>query len=217
MALDKRQTSLWVKVVIGFIAVAMVLLLTLPAIGSILNSGDGGDDTATQANMGTLDAIAATYQPTILSFEDQLQGEETSATVYVNLGNAYFDWALEVQSAASQGLVPAGSDTSLWLSSASYYDQAIAAGVEEPGVLTDMAVAKFYTGDTAAAIASVERALTGDPEFLLGYYNAGIFYADAGRTDEAVAAYERYLELDPGDSPERTQFVQDQLAQLQGG
>jgi tetratricopeptide (TPR) repeat protein len=216
MALDKGQTKLWVKIVIGFLAISMVALFTPGIIGMFTSDGD---DTATsaEANMGTLDAIAASYQPTILSYEDALQSGEASATAYVGLGNAYFDWAIEVQGAASQGLVPTGADTSLWLTSVTYYEQAVAAGDSTPQVLTDMAVAQFYSGDTEGAIASVEQALAESPDFLLAHYNAGIFLADAGRTDEAIVAFERYIELDPGDSPERTQYVQDQLAQLEAG
>ena len=215
MALDKGQTKLWVKIVIGFLAVSMVALFT-PGIIGMFTSGDDST-TSAEPNMGTLDAIAASYQPTILSYEEGLQSGEASATLYVNLGNAYFDWALEVQSAASQGLVPTGADTSLWLTAVTYYEQAVAAGETTPQVLTDMAVAQFYSGDTDGAIASVEQALADSPDFLLAYYNAGIFYAAAGRTGDAVVAFERYIELDPGDSPERTQYVQDQLAELEAG
>lgn len=191
MAINKKKTPPIIKAGIILIAVVLVAAFTVPFIspGTFSSQGTGGSTAE-----GQLDAIAANYAGSIAAFEGQLASEPTSYTPLVNMGNTYFDWALDVQQ-AQQGA--GAADRPLWISATVYYERALAQQPGDPAVTTDLAIAYYYSGDTLKAIETVEPAMENNPEFASAFFNAGIFYRDAGRLEEAAGAMTRYLELDP--------------------
>ncbi len=209
MAINKKKASPGIR--IGIIVVAGLLVLSfIPwgGLGVFSNSGSqGGSGT-----QGELDAIASKYAPRVSGLERMLASEPTSYTVLVQIGHAYSGWGGEVQS-SSAGAIEA--DRPLWLSAVVFYDRALAVNATIPPDLTDAAIARFYSGDTAGAIERIESVWEIDPDFAPAYFNAGIFYESAGRLSDAIASFERYLELDPeGQGPGDPDFARTALTRL---
>lgn len=208
MAIDKRKAPAVVK--IGIIIVCLLLVLAfIPwgGLGLFTGPGPGG-----VSGTGTLDAIAARHAPRVAGLEMVLASQPASYTVLMQLGHTYYDWAAEIMTAPA---VPPGSDRPLWLAAVSFYDQALAINATVPGDITDAAIARYYAGDTAGAIELIATALEIDPNFAPAHFNAGIFYEAAGRVSEALAAYQRYLELDPqGVGPGSLTMAQNAIARL---
>lgn len=207
MAISKKQSSVWVKVVLVVVIVAFVGTLVPAAF--LGGQGDtGGGATSTGA---TLERIAQTHLPTVRSNTAVLASDPTSYTALVNLGNAYYDWGLQLQQ--EFGAV-SGHDLPMWISAANAYEQAIAVRPGDPSVATDMAVALFYAGQTARSVEVIEQVIAESPEFAPVFFNGGFIYRSVGETAKAVTALERYLELEPeGDFVSAAQSI---LAELQG-
>ncbi len=190
MAINKKKASPVVK--IGIIAVGALLVLSfLPwsSLGLLMSNNQNSSTTGTQ---GQLDAISAKYTGTVAGLEQALASDPTSYTVLVNLGNTYFDWGVEVQQTNV-----AGADKPIWVTASVYYDRALNITPGDPAVTTDAAIATYYSGDTAKAIALVAPVMKANPEFAPAFFNAAIFYDSSGMTNEAALAASAYLKLDP--------------------
>jgi tetratricopeptide (TPR) repeat protein len=208
VAINKRKASPGIR--IGIIVVAVMLVLSFIPWGS-LGVFSGGNNTQ-QSTQGQLDGLAAQYMPRVAAFDQSLASEPTSYTVLVSLGNTYFDWGLDVQRLPNAG---GGADRPMWISAANFYDRALAVNATEPPVLTDAAIAHFYAGDVAESIALVEAVFAQTDEFAPAYFNAGIFYGAAGMNAQALAAFERYLELDPDGQAGDPQLAASRITELQ--
>ncbi len=192
MALNKAQTSVGVKIVLGFIIVAFVVSL-------IPWNGCSSTTTGTPTGTGT-DAVSqvnAQYQPTVAALTAQLQSDPTSYTVLVNLGNSYFDWAIGVQGASQGSTSTVGADAPLWIAAKDAYRRAVEVKADEASVLTDYAIVTFYSGDTVNAIKIAEGVTKTNPDFAPAWFNLGVFYSALGQNGKAIAAYEKSLEIDP--------------------
>ncbi|MBE0416961.1 MAG: tetratricopeptide repeat protein [Coriobacteriia bacterium] len=207
MAINKRQSALWVKVVVIFVVVAFVGSL-IPA----LFLGNRGTQPATGATEtgATLERIANDHLPAVNSYTALLRSEPTSYTALVGLGNTYFDWGFQIQRALGG---TTGHDLPMWISATVAYEQALASQPGDPNVAVDMAIAYFYSGQTSRAIEVAEQVMAQSPEFGPAYFNGGIFYRAAGRTDDAIAALQRYLEVEPEGSSAAA--AQSMLAEMQ--
>ena len=191
MALDKKNTSLVTKIGLGIIALVLVLAF-VPWDSFGLVGGSGGSDSS-DGSTGQLEAIAAQYSATINGNDQMLASDPTSYTVLVTQGNTYFDWAIAVQQAGAQNL----EDRPIWTSAAVFYERALEVQPGDPSISTDLAIAKYYSGNTEGAIVIVEEVMVTNPDFAPAFFNAGIFYRAAGMSQQAATAMKRYLELDP--------------------
>lgn len=192
MAINKKQSSIWVKAVLVFVAFAFVVSL-IPAL--FLGNGAGNQDASGATETGAaLERIANEHLPAVNSYTAALASEPTSYTAMVGLGNTYFDWGLQIQQTVG---TTTGNDLPMWLSAATLYDRALQIEPGDPNVATDFAVALFYSGQTQAAIQVIEKVQVDSPDFAPAYFNAGVIYRFAGQPDKAVANLERYLELEP--------------------
>jgi len=195
MAIDKRRTAGWMKVVIIVVIVAFVLLSLATVLSSFSTGGGGGStpSASQDASATALAAISTEVKPSIDAAEAQLKTKPKDYALLKALGDQYFDWASRVQKALPNG----GLDTNIWFRSAAYYKQALDVKPGDPSVQTDMSIATFYAGDTSGAIAIVERVMKQSPKFAQAFFNAGIFYESAGQNAKALAALERSVQLDP--------------------
>jgi len=210
VAINKKQSSIWVKAVLIFVAFAFVVSL-IPAL-FLGNRGAAQDSSGATETGAALERIANEHLPAVNSYTAALSSEPTSYTALVGLGNTYFDWGLQIQQTVG---ATTGHDLPMWHSAAALYGRALEVQPGDPSVETDYAVALFYSGQTQAAIDVIERVKAESPEFGPAYYNAGIFYRFAGQREAAIASFERYLELEPeGNSAPSARNL---LAELQAG
>lgn len=212
MALNKAQTSLGMKIILIFLIIAFVAGF-IPLVGSLFSSPDGqtattgvGSDAVSQANDRGRNAVAA--------LNAQLQSDPASYTVLVALGNSYFDWANSIQQASQTASAAAGTDQPIWVAAKDAYSRALAVKKGESPVTVDYSIATFYAGDVDGAIKIAEQAAKDNPTFAPAPFNLGVFYAAKGDSGKAIAAYERYLKLDPEGKNGNVDFVKEQLTQL---
>lgn len=214
MAINKAKTSVGTKVVLIVLIVAFVA--SFISIGAGLFSG--GQATGTQPT-GTdpLAAVNAQYQPTVAALTSSLQSQPESYTALVSLGNTYFDWAAAVQQASQTTTSAVGADQPLWVSAKDAYSRALEVKKDEPPVTVDYAITLFYTGETTKAVKIATDVTKQTPEFAPAYLNLGIFYRALGQNDEALAAFNQAIKLDPDGKQTNTEFAKTQVQELKSG
>lgn len=216
MAIDKRRTAPWLKVVIVFVAVLMVVSVLMSTF--IGQTGGGSSQAANPTQPGaqeTTASIAAKYQGTAQAAEAQLKADPDNYDVLVQQGNTYFDWALGVQQATAQQRT--GEDMPLWLQAATYYKRALDVKPGDPKVVTDYSVALFSSGQSQQAITEIEAVIAKNPDFGQAYYNAGIYYINTGQNQKAIDAMQKYLKMDPNGSVGNPQTANSIIEQAQQG
>jgi tetratricopeptide (TPR) repeat protein len=201
VAIDKSRTSPFMKGVIIFFAVLLVLGIggtsLVPLFEAIFNPGTqtttGGTPGSANAS-DTVAAIGTKYSDQTKSIDASLAADPTNYDLLVSQAQTYHDWAGEVMNATQQ---TGGSDRPLWLLSLDFYKRALAQKPGDPNVTTDMAIVQFYTGDTAGAITTAEAVAKADPKFAPVHFNMGVFFDVGGDTARAISEYETYLKLAP--------------------
>ena len=76
----------------------------------------------------------------------------------------------------------------------------------EPNAYNNLAAVLMQTQEFPEAIESLQIALRMDPSYVAAHHNLGLAYANTGRPDLAIGAFERALELDPERADIRTQL-----------
>jgi tetratricopeptide (TPR) repeat protein len=210
VAINKANTPVWMKAVLILMAIVFVFGFISIGASPFL---DNGQQPGT-APAGSLDAINGQFTPTVSALTTQLQSEPESYTVLVNLGNTYFDWAVQVQQQSQTTSAAVGADLPLWVSAKDAYGRALAVKPGEPPVTVDYAITLFYTGESTRAIEEAEAVAKADPEFAPAFFNLGIFYGAVGENATAITNLERYLELDPEGKQGNADFAKNQLQTL---
>jgi tetratricopeptide (TPR) repeat protein len=204
MALNKKQTSMTAKVIIVFVAIAFTMVPIMAVVGSL---GSGQSTQTTQGAGGTTQ-IAAKYKATIDANNQRLATDPKEYEILVSQANTYSDWAGEVQQAA-QG---SGEDRPIFFQAVDFYKKALAVKAGDPAVATDMAIAQFYSGNTADAIKTAEAVMSRNTTFAPAFFNAGIFYDTAGDSARAIAAFDASVRIDPqGQSAAKAKEIADEL------
>ena len=215
MAIDKSNTSLGVKIILVFVAIAMVGYL-VPTLFGLFSSNGVTNTNANQTANDVLAQISAKYTPTTTALDTALRSEPTSYTALVTQGDTYFDWALEVMQAASNDQKLIGADQPMWLSARQYYERANAIKGDDPNVNVDLSITYFYSGETTKAVALATKVTKTNPDFAPAWFNLGIFNGSEGNTAVAIAAFEKALKLDPKGERINTEYIQQQLTALRG-
>ncbi len=205
MAINKKTMSTPFRVVVVIICLLLVVtMIPWGALGLFSNNN--------QSVPGSQEAIANRHSPGIDMLQTQLASDPTSYTVLIGIARSYSVWASEAMMADTAGL---GADVTIWQSSVTYFNRALEIAADNPADMMDASIARFYSGDLDGAIQLVEAVWAIDPDFAPSHFNAGIFFETAGRTTEAIAAYTRYLELDPqGMGPGNPSVAQSAIARL---
>lgn len=181
-----------------FIVVALLVgLLGGFLIFSVTNKDKGGTAPQTMP-MGS--GSPADYSQRIIEAEKILAQDPKNYQVWVQLGNDYFD-------------------TEQPQKSVNAYAKALEIDSnrqDTPNVLTDQGVMYRKMGLFDKAVANFEKANQLDPKHLQSLYNLGVVYAnDLKQTDKAIAAWQRYVALDPM-SPQGQQ-VKAMIDELKAG
>jgi tetratricopeptide (TPR) repeat protein len=201
VAIDKSRTSPFMKGVIIFFAVLLVLGIggssLVPLFEAIFNPGTQtttGGTTGSTNTSDTIATIAAKYSDKTKSIDASLATEPTNYELLVTQAQAYHDWAGELMQTTQQ---TGGSDRPLWLLSLDFYKRALAVKPGDPNVTTDMAIVQFYSGDVTGAIATAESVVKAAPTFAPVHFNMGVFFSVSGDNARAIKEYEAYIKLEP--------------------
>ncbi len=216
MSLNKSNTSPFMKFVIILIIIAMVTLFLYGGIAGLIELFK----TQPQSQAVSTDPIAqvkAEYEPRLTAFDAALASNPESFTLLVNTGNARFDYAMDLMKLVSQtstaALQPAVDQ---WTAAKDVFAKAVKVNKEAPsGVRVDYSIALYYSGDTTEAIKVATAVVKKDPTFAPAFFNLGIFYEGLGDAELAVAAYQKYLTLDPdGKAGGNPEYAKQQLQAL---
>lgn len=91
-------------------------------------------------------------------------------------------------------------------------------GIEQPAFQDTYGWIAVRRGELTEAIAHLEPAAAGLPNDPLVQYHLGIAYAEAGRTEDAIAQLRRALEVaGPADTREQFTIARERLAELEAG
>jgi cytochrome c-type biogenesis protein CcmH/NrfG len=95
------------------------------------------------------------------------------------------------------------------------YEQVLAVRPRDADVRTDMGVSLRETGQPGLAAAAFRQAIEAEPRHATAHYNLGVVLAhDLGDTGGAIAAWERYLDLEK--DPRKLAQVRQGIAELRG-
>ncbi|MDO9556455.1 MAG: hypothetical protein Q7J82_02575 [Coriobacteriia bacterium] len=142
MAVDKRHTPLWVKVVIWVISLSFVF-------GGVVFVGFGGSSSPDTGDTGTTESdITAQHKPAIDAAVAALAADPENFDLLAYAGHSYFEWAVALYESGQQpAAVP------LWLAAVGYYDRALAIRPDDVVVLGNKGFALAYANDQGAAAA----------------------------------------------------------------
>ncbi len=214
MSLNKSNTSPFMKGVIILVIIAMVTLFLYGGIAGLIELFK---PRAAAPTVDPIVAIQTKYDPQLQNLTNALASDPESFTLLVASGNRRFDYAIELM-----GLVSATSTAALapaveqWTLTTDTYKKAVKVNKNaDSGVLVDYSIATYYSGDTTGAIKIATGVIKKDPTFSPAFYNLGIFYEGLGENVLAIAAYQKYLALDPtGKQGGNPDFVKAQLKTL---
>lgn len=202
MALNKARTSIGVKVLISILIIALLSLFMYSGIAGIFQLFQTSSTTTASSTVDPIAAINQKNQSTVDALKALAASQPTSYTAQVNVANAYFDWAQELsqpqagQSQLTTAAMVAASTT--WSQARAAYDQAAKLGKKfDPSVQTDRSISTFYSNDATAAIKLAREVTVKQPSFAPAWLNLGLYYDATNNTVLAVAAYSKYLVLDP--------------------
>jgi len=202
MAIDKSRTSPFVKGVIIFFAIMLVLGIAgsaiVPLLEAIFNPAPATSTGTTPAGStdasSTIEAANTRYSAETKATDAELAKTPGSYDLLVKQAQAYHDWAGTI-AAADKGA--SGADRPLWLLAVDLYKRALAVKPGDPNVATDMSIAQFYSNDTTGALATAEAVVKADPTFAPVHFNMAVFYTFSNDTAKAIAEYEAYMRLAP--------------------
>ena len=217
MGIDKSSTSVAMKVIISLLILAFVSTFLYGGIASIIEVFKPNPNQPAAASKDPIVVASVQYKPQVDALSKLVASEPTSYTPLVNLGNAYFDWAQAVAKASQTSTAAAVTAGTLWVSAKDAYGKAVKAKPGDPAVTIDYSIATFYSGDTVSAIAIAEPVSIANPTFSQAWLNLGVFYQAAGQSAKAIAAFERYLKLDPTGKQGNAAYAKQQLATLKKG
>jgi len=214
MGLDKSSTSLGMKIIISLLILAFVSTFLYGGIASIVQVFQKNPNQPAAASTDPIAAAETQFQPQVDALRKQVESNPTSQTPLVNLGNKYFDWAQQVSQASQNSTTAAVTTGALWISAKDTYAKAIKIKPGDPALTIDYAIATFYSGDTAGAIAIAVPVSESNPTFAQAWLNLGVFYQASGESARAIAAFNQYLKLDPTGKQGNAKFAKQQLELL---
>ncbi len=164
------------------VAIAFVFLMVVPLVLVALDNGGSQSDA-------TVAALQAT-----------LAKDPNDFTTLVDLGNYYFNQA---ESLLNQN--DADGAAAACALAAPYYERALRVKPEDTNVRTDLGTMYYYQGRLKGdntliqqAVDTWQVALSYEPDKVQTLLNLGLGYAALGQTDQAIAEWQRVIEVAPG-------------------
>ena len=231
MAFSAQQTKRMqaaIVIVAGIVVAALAVAVfsgTLAPGAPASTVSDGASSGQTQAPASTggetsseahdMTHVDANYEATVGQLQAQYDADPSNPSALLQLANGYFDWgAAALQVAATDE--DDAHVVDLFNQAIARYDDYLADNPGSKSVEVDRAICIFYTGEVQRAIETLESFVAEDDGFGPAWANLGMFYENAGRTDDAKAAYERAIEADADDAYGVRTYSQGRLDALGG-
>jgi tetratricopeptide (TPR) repeat protein len=143
-----------------------------------------------------LDKAKAEYQKAIAEFEQVLEEEPDRVSALVNLGAAHYS-VLESDKAIE------------------YYEKALELE-EDAGIHSNLAAVYVNSGRIDKGLEEYEKAIELDPNLAEAHFGMGVIFVMIAQNDRAIAAFEKFQELQQGQDPVASSQALEYLKQLRG-
>ena len=222
MSINKSNTSLGMKIILVILIVSFVLLFSYGGITGFIDLFTKQQATTQTATTDPITQIKNQYDPQIKAFDAAVASNPTSYTLLVNLAEAHLTYAQQLQTAASSQSSQVNTATMVVLSqqlslALDNFKKAVKANKKPASPdLVDYAITTYYSGDATGAVTIGERVVKADPTFAPARYNLGIFYQAVNKKAQAIAAFQKYITLDPKGLAGNPSYAVQQLKVLGG-
>lgn len=183
------ELSTFQKVVIVLFIAVFALSTLAGALASVFQSS--------QTVEYNVDYVDSQYTDYVDDLESQLEEDPENAETLLATARACSSWGTSVMMLAATD-DEASHGTELVQRAIGYYDRYLALD-NASDARVERAMCEYYLGDAETATADLEAVTTDDPEYAPAWYDLGLLYEGQGLTDEARAAYQKAVELDPDD------------------
>ena len=202
------ELSRFQKTVIIIFVVVFALSTLAGALASVFQS------TQSQEIEYNVDYIDSQFEPSVSDLESQVEASPEDTSLLRSLGDGYMQWGSYVMVLATTDEETSHAND-LFNKAIATYDDLLALG-EDSDVSVNRAMCEYYKGDYTAATNDLEALTEADPDHASAWLNLGIVNEAQGETEDAIAAYEKAVELDPEDDQGVKSSAQSRLDALQG-
>ena len=164
------------------------------------STDSGNTDSSNEGAKNDIASIDDRYQKTISSLEDKLASatDDTSKLpTLLGLGDDYLQWALAASRQASDDAGKAHV-SELYGKAINYYRQYLAIN-DSGAVKVKISQCQLYSGDTDAAVQTLEALTQASPDYGPAWVYLGVTYAQKGDNTKAINALKRAEAADPND------------------
>ena len=164
------------------------------------STGSGNTDSSNEGAKNDIASIDDRYQKPISSLEDKLASatDDTSKLpTLLGLGDDYLQWALAASRQASDDAGKAHV-SELYGKAIDYYRQYLAIN-DSGAVKVKISQCQLYSGDTDAAVQTLEALTQASPDYGPAWVYLGVTYAQKGDNTKAINALKRAEAADPND------------------
>ena len=202
------ELSTFQKVVIVLFVVVFALSTLAGALASVFQS------TQNQSIEYNVDYVDSQYADYVADLESQLEGDPENTETLLAAARACSSWGTSVMMLAAND-DEASHGTELVQRAVGYYDRYLALD-NASDARAERAMCEYYLGDAETATSDLEAVTTDDPEYAPAWYDLGSLYEAQGLTDDALAAYQKAVELDPDDEQGVGSSAQSRVDALTG-
>lgn len=198
------------KIVIVIFIVIFAGSTLAGALASVFQSTQSSQDEETQYDVAYVDGR---YQDIVSSLESKLEESPEDKATLLALGRYCAQWASGVKSVGTTD-----EDTThaneLFDRAVGYYDRYLELE-DSPAARASRASVLYSKGSTDEAIAALVELTTASPDYAPAWLDLGYMYEDQGRTDEAIAAYQKAVETDADGEYGAASTAQSRITSLQ--
>lgn len=164
------------------------------------STDSGNTDSSNEGAKNDIASIDDRYQKPISSLEDKLASatDDTSKLpTLLGLGDDYLQWALAASRQASDDAGKAHV-SELYGKAIDYYKQYLAIN-DSGAVKVKISQCQLYSGDTDAAVQTLEALTQASPDYGPAWVYLGVTYVQKGDNTKAINALKRAEAADPND------------------
>ncbi len=200
-----RKKHIFVYIIVFFAAGALVLTSVLGYLGArslTANPRDNSDPIA---------AEIADREYRIEQFQGSLERDPDNPYFLTQLGNNYYQLGVVYSYAMDND-----KSTESFESAIEPYGKVLEIEPDNVDVRVDRAVSAFWSGEHNYDLAKeeFETAISINPEHTKAHYNYGIFlFYGLGDPAQAIALFEKVVELAPADDPDLVENAEFMIAQ----
>ncbi|MCL7452641.1 MAG: tetratricopeptide repeat protein [Anaerolineae bacterium] len=137
------------------------------------------------------------FEEAIDEYGAALEEDPDNVSVLVNLGVAYYNSG-ELDQAVEK------------------YNRALELAPDDADIHSNLGAAYVQQQDLQAGLEEYQRAIELDPNLAQAYFGLGVIHDGLGQPEDAIAAFEKFQELDAGQDAFASDLAQQYLERLKG-